>query len=232
MSEEAPQPRSTIVTIKDRLSTADGFVSWIQRDSEFSAVRCSTETPKEVLKICRQVQRSILLTDEDWFGRLQASGPGKDDLITTVVVVKNEDVQTCQAFLKAGCAGVIAHAASATVFGRALKAVSNGEIWAPRAVVSGLVRELMNGGRAPELTDREKQVLRLIATGKPNREIAEDLCISRETVRWHIRSVYGKIGATGRASAINCAVLMGLVPISKPVASSVGAQPDQTAACS
>jgi DNA-binding CsgD family transcriptional regulator len=56
-------------------------------------------------------------------------------------------------------------------------------------------------GQSLGLTAREIQVLRLVARGCRNQEIAEQLFISVETVRWHLRSLYGKLGVHDRLSA-------------------------------
>ena len=52
------------------------------------------------------------------------------------------------------------------------------------------------------LTERELEVLRLVATGKNNREIAKDLFISENTVKNHVRKIMGKLGARSRVHAV------------------------------
>ena len=63
------------------------------------------------------------------------------------------------------------------------------------------------------LTQREVEVLRLIATGKTAREIAEDLVMAESTVRRHISNVYAKIGANNRAEATRYTLWENLLPI-------------------
>ncbi len=60
------------------------------------------------------------------------------------------------------------------------------------------------------LTEREVEVLRLIAAGKSNREIADELVLSLRTVERHITNIYGKIGAHGKADATRYALEHGL----------------------
>lgn len=62
-----------------------------------------------------------------------------------------------------------------------------------------------------ELTDREKQVIILIASGRTNSEIAEELALSIRTVKRHLGNIYTKIGARGRADATVFALTRGLV---------------------
>jgi DNA-binding NarL/FixJ family response regulator len=63
----------------------------------------------------------------------------------------------------------------------------------------------------PRMTGREVEVLRLIAKGATNREIADDLVISMRTVERHITHIYGKIGARGKADATAFALRHSLV---------------------
>lgn len=64
-----------------------------------------------------------------------------------------------------------------------------------------------------ELTDRENEILMLIAYGLTNKEIAQDLSISLSTVENHIHSIYEKLGITNRAMAVVRAYQAGLVPV-------------------
>jgi ATP/maltotriose-dependent transcriptional regulator MalT len=61
-----------------------------------------------------------------------------------------------------------------------------------------------------ELTDRELEVLRLLARGMSNAEIAADLVVSVATVKWHVRNILGKLGVTRRTQALVRAQGLGL----------------------
>lgn len=63
------------------------------------------------------------------------------------------------------------------------------------------------------LTPREHDVLTLVADGLPNREIARQLGISEHTVKFHLASVFGKLGASSRTEAVQRALRMGLIQI-------------------
>jgi DNA-binding CsgD family transcriptional regulator len=77
---------------------------------------------------------------------------------------------------------------------------------------------LPRAGRRPtgSLTPREVEVLRLLAAGRSNREIAAALGVSLRTVEHHIASIYGKIGARRRADAATYALRRGLLPDGEP----------------
>jgi DNA-binding NarL/FixJ family response regulator len=68
-------------------------------------------------------------------------------------------------------------------------------------------------GLVERLTARESDVLRLLADGLPNKGIASRLGISEETVKFHLASVFGKLGATNRTDAVRQAIRRGLVAI-------------------
>jgi DNA-binding NarL/FixJ family response regulator len=63
------------------------------------------------------------------------------------------------------------------------------------------------------LTDREAEVLRLLASGRHNREIAATLHISEHTAKFHVSSVLAKLGARTRTEAVRVGINRGLVPI-------------------
>ena len=73
----------------------------------------------------------------------------------------------------------------------------------------------MDGERslAESLTPREREVLNLVALGLANRDIAEELAIAPETVRWYTKQIYSKLGISGRIQAVNRARELGLLDI-------------------
>ena len=63
------------------------------------------------------------------------------------------------------------------------------------------------------LTARELQVLTLLANGLPNKQIATKLAVSEEPVKFHLASIFGKLGASNRTDAVRQALRRGLVPL-------------------
>ena len=87
--------------------------------------------------------------------------------------------------------------ASEALLLKSIETIFAGELWVPRAVLSQMVRTSL-GNNPLKLTSRETEILDMITRGLKNQEIADLLFISRETVRWHIRSLYSKIGVGPR----------------------------------
>jgi DNA-binding NarL/FixJ family response regulator len=76
-----------------------------------------------------------------------------------------------------------------------------------------LVAEIAEEPLVEPLTRRELQVLELLADGLPNKAIALRLDVSDETVKFHLGSIFGKLGASNRTDAVRLALRQGLVPL-------------------
>ncbi len=119
------------------------------------------------------------------------------------------------AALQAGAVGVLRKDTLTTdSLATAVRAAANGT----GVVTPDLLRELLDGLAAglerpvvPRLTDREQQVLALIAEGHPTREVAEQLCYSERTVKNVLHDVVTKLGARSRSQAVAHAVREGLI---------------------
>jgi len=105
--------------------------------------------------------------------------------------------------LLAGIAGFLEPRQSAASTRRAIREVANGGLWASRRLLSEAVRSMVSVGTDPRFTKRELEILRRIADGQENQTIADSLFITRETVRWHLRSAYGKLGVHDRRSVVD-----------------------------
>jgi DNA-binding NarL/FixJ family response regulator len=116
--------------------------------------------------------------------------------------------------LRAGATGYLLKDATAAEVASAVRAAYNGETHLDPAVARQLAESLQASRRvAPieQLTERERDVLRLVAQGKPNKEIARELGIGDRTVRTHVTSILGKLGLVSRTQAAILAVREGLV---------------------
>lgn len=88
------------------------------------------------------------------------------------------------------------------------------EVYAGRRPISPDVEARLRERREqPALTSREVQVLEMVARGSRNKQIAEGLDISEETVRAHMRNVFAKLNATDRTAAVHAAIQRGIIHI-------------------
>jgi DNA-binding NarL/FixJ family response regulator len=117
--------------------------------------------------------------------------------------------------LRAGARGFLLKRSAADDFVNAIRTVHEGESLLFPAAIRRLVAE--RGGDDPDrlasagLTDREREVLRLIAAGRSNAEIAAELFLGIETVRTHVRNALAKLGARNRVQAVVAAYESGFV---------------------
>ena len=130
-----------------------------------------------------------------------------------------EDESIIFKLLKAGAKGYLSQNSAVSDIPKAIKAVHRGELWIARKVMCRFVdREAIadsNGGNAQEnsresLTSREQEVLRLLATGRTNKEIAQNLFISDKTVKCHVNNIFKKLNVTRRLQAVLYAIGKGL----------------------
>ena len=135
--------------------------------------------------------------------------------VKVLVVTMQEDDDSVAAAMRAGAHGYLLKSADPQALERAVRAVTDGEMIlgagvAERAMASVLSRRATAGVAFPELTDREREVLDLLARGHDNATIARRLVLSPKTVRNHVSNVLAKIGAADRTDAVTRAREAGL----------------------
>jgi len=128
---------------------------------------------------------------------------GKPVLVLTAYA-NDEQIE---AVLRAGARGYLLKGAAVDEIERAIRAVASAQTYLDPKVASRLVA--LSG--APRLSAREREVLRLVAAGKSNKEIASALDVAERTVKFHVTSIFNKLGAENRAQAVALAIERGLV---------------------
>src|SRR5690606_25274847 len=96
---------------------------------------------------------------------------------------------------------------------RAIKAAAAGQVQLSPKAAARLMNEVQSPPSPEDLTERETDVLVLLATGLSNKEIAYQLGIGEKTVKTHVRNILGKLGVLSRTQAALHAVRIGLVSI-------------------
>jgi NarL family two-component system response regulator LiaR len=113
--------------------------------------------------------------------------------------------------VRAGAIGYLLKDTKADELCRAIRAASAGQVQLSPQAAARLMREVRAPDNPETLTERETEVLRLLATGKANKEIALALHISETTVKTHVSSILAKLGVPSRTQAALYAVRIGLV---------------------
>ncbi len=126
--------------------------------------------------------------------------------IGILVVTMYEDDDSVFAAMRAGARGYLLKGADQAEMLRAIQAVSRGEAIFSPAIAQRLMHYFALLGSVPqafpELTDREREILALIAQGRSNTEIAGYLVLSAKTVRNHVSNIFNKLQVVDRAQAI------------------------------
>jgi two-component system nitrate/nitrite response regulator NarL len=138
----------------------------------------------------------------------------RDGLSTRILLVSAfNDSSVVYKALEAGAAGFLSKEASREQIVDGVLACARGENVLPPGVAEALVSEirLRRQSDAPVLTDREREILRLISDGKSLPEIAKELFIGVTTVKTHVQHLYEKLGVSDRAAAVAVAMRRGLL---------------------
>ncbi|MEZ5159189.1 MAG: response regulator transcription factor [Candidatus Nanopelagicales bacterium] len=131
----------------------------------------------------------------------QADGPA------VVVLTMFEDDESVFAAMRAGARGYLLKGAEQDEIVRAIRSVAAGEAIFGPEVAGRVIDHFARGDRTPNsaftgLTEREREVLDLVAAGKGNAAIAHDLMISLKTVRNHVSNIFAKLQVADRSSAV------------------------------
>lgn len=115
--------------------------------------------------------------------------------------------------MRAGAIGYLLKDTQADELCQAIKAAAAGQVQMSPSVAARLLREVPPPQQPEPLTERETEVLRQLAQGKSNREIATALVIAEKTARTHVSNILAKLGVTSRTQAALHAVRTGLVSL-------------------
>lgn len=169
-------------------------------------------TGAEAVTLARECQPTVVLMDiqmPDMNGieatrRILADDPQ----VGVIIVSMFEDDDSVFAAMRAGARGYVLKGAGQDEFMRAIAAVANGEALYDRKIAQRILQFFSTSRRDlplnvfPDLTEREREVLDLIAAGHTNPVIASRLSISDKTVRNHITNIFSKLQVTDRVQAV------------------------------
>jgi two-component system, NarL family, response regulator LiaR len=190
---------------------------FLSLDGELDVVG-EADTGARALEESRRLQPDVVLMDMlmPVMDGVSATAAIRGELPETEVIALTSvlDDSSVVGAVKAGAIGYILKDTEADELCRAIKAAAAGQVQLSPQAAARLVHEV----RAPDvppttLSDRESDVLRLLAKGKANKEIAADLMIGEKTVKTHVSRILAKLGAQSRTQAALYAAQSGIVSL-------------------
>ncbi|HEY9605474.1 MAG TPA: response regulator transcription factor [Allocoleopsis sp.] len=209
MSQSTP---IRVLIADDHAIVRRGLATIINHDSEMTVI-AQAEDGQQAIELYRKHQPDITLMD------LRMPRMGGVEAITTIcaefkqariaVLTTYDGDEDIYRGLQAGARGYLLKDTKPNELLNAIRAIHSGEKYIPPVVGAKLLERMSN----PELSERELEVLRLLAKGMSNQEIGTALSISESTIKSHVNHVLNKLGVSDRTQAVIIAVKRGIVSL-------------------
>jgi NarL family two-component system response regulator LiaR len=204
-----------VLIVDDHEVVRQGLRVFLTGDSTIAIVG-EAEDGVQALERARQVQPDVVLMNlmmprmdgVTATAALRQEWPETEVLILTSAL----DEERILAAIRAGAIGYLLKDITPEELRAAIHAAAAGQVQLASQVLAGLLREVRAPAPAEPLTERETDVLRLLARGLANKEIALQLGISEQTVKSHVRNLLNKLGVASRTQAALYGVRLGLIP--------------------
>jgi DNA-binding NarL/FixJ family response regulator len=217
------QPRRRrVVIVDDHTLFREGLRSILGMEDDFEVI-ADVESAEDIVELMWETKPDVLLLDIR-----MPQGSGLDAVPAVVRISPNTSVLVLTACdemeehvraFRLGARGVVLKDSARQTLVQAIRSVCRGETWMDPRMRGVLVAELARSGsdsdglainRDDGLTDRELEIVRLVAAGRKNKEVAEILAISERTVRTNLTSVFQKVGVRDRIGLVMYALRHGL----------------------
>lgn len=205
-----------ILIVDDHSVVRQGLRMFLALDPDFDVVAEAADGA-EALRLVRELQPDVVLMDlimpvMDGIAATRAIREGFPDTEVVALTSVLEDASVVGA-IRAGAIGYLLKTTEADELRRAIRAASDGQVQLSPEAATRLMREVRAPDSPESLTERETDVLRLVAEGKANKEIAQGLGIGEKTVKTHVSNILAKLGVQSRTQAALHAARIGMVTI-------------------
>lgn len=205
-----------IVVVEDHALVREGTAELLERDPGLTVVG-QASSAEEALKLIGSLRPDVALVDVELPGMsgIALARAAADQIAETRVLILSayDDYAYVIGALEAGVAGYLLKTSSARELCDAVRTAAGGALVLDEAISRRLTGRWRSGlGTSPALTTRETEVLRLLAQGLPNKQIASHLGLGLRTVESHVSNVLGKLGLSSRTEAALYAVSHHVVP--------------------
>jgi DNA-binding NarL/FixJ family response regulator len=208
-----------ILVADDHPVVREGLVAILSTQPDFEVVG-EAGTGPEAVELAAVLQPDVMLLDLEMpemdgvevLRRLSQANPG----VRVIVFTAFDTDERILGAVQAGAQGYLLKGAPRKDLFDAVRVVRAGGSLLQPVVASKLLRQVSHQSQASQveaLTPRELEVLRLLAQGLQNKEIAAELVISERTAKFHVSSIMGKLGAGNRTEAVALAAQQGLIEL-------------------
>jgi DNA-binding NarL/FixJ family response regulator len=206
----------TVLIVDDHPIVHDGVAAILSSDPQIRVVG-SAASIAEAMKQMTPAAPDVVLLDirlqnEDGLSAI-ARVLGKHPSVRIVIFTAYDADEYVFAAIKAGAKGYVLKGSPGLELVRAIRTVGDGGSYLSPTIGATLARQVADPRRRSGLlSPREVAVLRLVAAGQSNGQIANSLGISERTVKFHVTAIFNKLGADNRAQAVALASRRGLLP--------------------
>jgi NarL family two-component system response regulator LiaR len=218
MAAESMSGRIRVVVVDDHKVVQTGLRSYLESFPDMEVVGAAS-SGEEVLKKLEDWLPDVVVMDLRMPGgmdgveatrRVRALSPHTQ----VVVLTADTDDARVVGALRAGAIGYVRKDADPQVFLAAVRGAARGRSVLDPAVAGSVLQDLAQGASLTEpLSERETEVLHQLAHGRTNREIAEALHISEDTVKTHVGNILSKLQLAHRTQAVIYALKQGLLSL-------------------
>jgi NarL family two-component system response regulator LiaR len=205
-----------ILVADDHGVVRQGLKMYLELDPDLEIVGQAVDGA-EALRLARELKPHVVLMDllMPTMDGIAATKAIRSELPDVEVIALTSVLEDSAVFdaMRAGAVGYLLKDTNAKALCQAVKAAAAGQVQLSPRVAERLIREVPAPESPEMLTGRETEVLRLLARGRSNKEIAADLSIGEKTVKTHVSHILGKLGVSSRTQAALYAIRIGLVPM-------------------
>lgn len=207
-----------ILIADDHSVVREGLRMFLGRDPELAVVGEATDGA-EALQLARQLHPDVVLMDllMPVMDGIHAITAIRNELPDTEVIALTSvlERETVLGAVKAGACGYLLKDTGAADLRKAIKEAASGQVQLSPQASAFLMGEIRGSTLLEPLTERETEVLRLLAQGESNKEIARHLHVVEDTVKTHVRHILSKLGVQSRTQAVLSALRLGLIAAPK-----------------
>lgn len=216
--QDPPELQISVVIADDQAMLADALAAVVESKGGLRMAAPPVYSPEAVIELCERLTPDVALLDLVYDGviagiyataRIRSVSPKTQ----VVVMTSHEDPHLLLEAVEAGAAGFLKKTEAVDLVIETIRGVAAGKVMIEAGVLARVMRESAaessGSRRIADLTPRETEILDFLRSGSSNRDIAEQLVITRATVETHVHHLLEKLGARSRLEAV---VIAGQIP--------------------